>query len=53
MHRQRNGQGVRPIVVNFGCATAVTGKGGLEDTESMGIAVEGASPLPATPKAEP
>ncbi|KAL4967510.1 bifunctional ornithine acetyltransferase/N-acetylglutamate synthase [Aspergillus stella-maris] len=29
------GQGIRSVVINAGCANAVTGKGGLEDAESM------------------
>ncbi|KAI9807309.1 MAG: hypothetical protein M1833_000052 [Piccolia ochrophora] len=33
--RRRRGSGVRGIVINSGCANAVTGKGGLEDAESM------------------
>ncbi|KAI5818717.1 arginine biosynthesis protein ArgJ [Pyronema omphalodes] len=37
----RKGQGIRGIVANSGCANAVTGKGGLEDAESMGKAVDG------------
>ncbi|KAK2072550.1 hypothetical protein P8C59_006897 [Phyllachora maydis] len=28
-------QGIRGIIVNSGCANAVTGKGGLEDAEKM------------------
>ena len=36
MLQKRNGQGVRGIVVNSGCANAVTGKGGVEDAISMG-----------------
>ena len=37
---KRKGDGVRAIVVNSGCANAVTGKGGLEDAESMGRTVD-------------
>lgn len=37
----RKGQGIRGIVANSGCANAVTGKGGMEDAESMGKAVDG------------
>ena len=36
----RNGQGVRGLVANSGCANAVTGKGGMEDAEAMGMAVD-------------
>lgn len=37
---QRNGKGVRSVVINSGCANAVTGKGGLEDARSMGAKVD-------------
>ena len=40
MLQQRNGEGVRAIVINSGCANAVTGKGGLEDATSMADAVD-------------
>ena len=36
----RGGEGIRAIVINSGCANAVTGKGGLEDAESMVSAVD-------------
>lgn len=36
MLKSRNGSGVRAVVVNSGCANAVTGKGGLEDARKMG-----------------
>ncbi|KAF3925875.1 hypothetical protein ABW20_dc0104257 [Dactylellina cionopaga] len=36
----RNGDGVRAVVVNSGCANAVTGEGGLKDGISMGKAVD-------------
>lgn len=36
----KDGQGIRGIVANSGCANAVTGKGGLEDAEAMGRAVD-------------
>ena len=36
----RLGEGIRAIVVNSGCANAVTGKGGLDDASSMGRAVD-------------
>jgi len=36
MLKARNGSGVRAVVVNSGCANAVTGKGGLEDARKMG-----------------
>ncbi|KAI9888959.1 MAG: hypothetical protein M1814_006137 [Vezdaea aestivalis] len=34
------GKDVRAIVVNSGCANAVTGKGGLDDAEAMGAEVD-------------
>jgi glutamate N-acetyltransferase/amino-acid N-acetyltransferase len=33
---RRGGEGVRGVVVNSGCANAVTGKGGIEDAVKMG-----------------
>jgi glutamate N-acetyltransferase/amino-acid N-acetyltransferase len=33
---KRKGQGVRSIIINSGCANAVTGKGGMEDAVTMG-----------------
>lgn len=36
MLRARRGSGIRAVVVNSGCANAVTGKGGLEDARRMG-----------------
>ncbi|KAF2756122.1 Arginine biosynthesis bifunctional protein ArgJ beta chain [Pseudovirgaria hyperparasitica] len=36
MIRKRGGDGIRAVVVNSGCANAVTGKGGIEDAEKMG-----------------
>lgn len=34
--KRRGNNGIRAIIVNSGCANAVTGKGGLEDAERMG-----------------
>ncbi|KAL4784633.1 arginine biosynthesis protein ArgJ [Aspergillus varians] len=34
------GQGIRSVVINSGCANAVTGKGGLEDAMSMSAKVD-------------
>lgn len=34
------GQGIRSVVINSGCANAVTGKGGLEDATSMATKVD-------------
>jgi glutamate N-acetyltransferase/amino-acid N-acetyltransferase len=36
MLKRRNNSGVRSVIVNSGCANAVTGKGGMEDAEKMG-----------------
>ncbi|KAF2031351.1 arginine biosynthesis protein ArgJ [Setomelanomma holmii] len=36
MLKKRKGDGVRAIIVNSGCANAVTGRGGIEDAISMG-----------------
>ncbi|KAK2738599.1 hypothetical protein FQN55_000476 [Onygenales sp. PD_40] len=36
----RKGEGIRGVVVNSGCANAVTGKGGLEDAKSMSAKVD-------------
>ena len=36
----RGGEGLRSIVINAGCANAVTGKGGLNDARSMAHAVD-------------
>ncbi|EDU40613.1 ArgJ N-acetylglutamate synthase N-acetylornithine aminotransferase [Pyrenophora tritici-repentis] len=33
--KERGGQGIRAVIVNSGCANAVTGKGGIEDAKSM------------------
>lgn len=40
MLERRSGSGIRAVVVNSGCANAVTGKGGFEDAESMGRKVD-------------
>jgi glutamate N-acetyltransferase/amino-acid N-acetyltransferase len=37
MLKRRNNSGVRAVIVNSGCANAVTGKGGMEDAEKMGV----------------
>merc|ERR1711939_322009 len=36
MLNRRGNTGVRSVIVNSGCANAVTGKGGMEDAEKMG-----------------
>jgi glutamate N-acetyltransferase / amino-acid N-acetyltransferase len=37
---QRRGQGLRSVVINSGCANAVTGKKGLEDAQNMRAKVD-------------
>lgn len=37
---KRKGQGIQSVVINSGCANAVTGKGGLEDAWGMGGKVD-------------
>lgn len=36
MLKRRSNSGIRSVIVNSGCANAVTGKGGMEDAEKMG-----------------
>jgi glutamate N-acetyltransferase/amino-acid N-acetyltransferase len=36
MLKKRKGEGVRAVIINSGCANAVTGRGGIEDAISMG-----------------
>jgi glutamate N-acetyltransferase/amino-acid N-acetyltransferase len=36
MLKRREGGGIRAVVVNSGCANAVTGRGGIEDAIKMG-----------------
>lgn len=40
MLKRRNNTGIRGVIINSGCANAVTGKGGLEDAEKMGAAAD-------------
>ena len=40
MLQRRGGDGIRAVVINSGCANAVTGKGGLKDAEAMREAVD-------------
>lgn len=42
--QKRSGEGIRSIIINSGCANAVTGKGGLEDAASMGKTLDDALP---------
>lgn len=43
--QKRSGEGIRAIIINSGCANAVTGKGGLEDAVHMATAVDERLPL--------
>lgn len=43
---QRNGEGIRAIIINSGCANAVTGKGGLADAHEMAASVDACNSLP-------
>ncbi|KAF2128543.1 bifunctional ornithine acetyltransferase/N-acetylglutamate synthase protein-like protein [Dothidotthia symphoricarpi CBS 119687] len=40
MLKKRKGQGIRAVIVNSGCANAVTGRGGIEDAIAMGKATD-------------
>ncbi|RFU35896.1 hypothetical protein B7463_g466, partial [Scytalidium lignicola] len=40
MLKKRNNDGIRAVIVNSGCANAVTGKGGIEDAEKMGATAD-------------
>ncbi|OJD26251.1 arginine biosynthesis ArgJ, mitochondrial [Blastomyces percursus] len=44
----RQGTGIRGVVVNSGCANAVTGKGGLEDAKMMSVKVDECNGMPLT-----
>ncbi|KAF1935887.1 Arginine biosynthesis bifunctional protein ArgJ beta chain [Clathrospora elynae] len=35
MLKKRKGEGIRAVIINSGCANAVTGRGGIEDAVSM------------------
>jgi glutamate N-acetyltransferase/amino-acid N-acetyltransferase len=50
MLKQRQNAGVRSIIINSGCANAVTGKGGLEDAERMGAEADRCFDLPSDGK---
>ena len=42
--KKRSGEGIRSVIINSGCANAVTGKGGLEDAASMAASLDGLLP---------
>jgi len=39
--KRKGGRGIQSVIINSGCANAVTGRGGLEDAEKMAIATNG------------
>ena len=47
--RKRSGEGFRSVIINSGCANAVTGKGGLEDAASMAESLDPHSPDSSPP----
>lgn len=49
--QQRQGEGIRALIINSGCANAVTGRGGLDDANAMSRAVDDcfSSPPPSNP----
>jgi glutamate N-acetyltransferase/amino-acid N-acetyltransferase len=38
--KTRKNAGIRSVIINSGCANAVTGKGGMEDAEKMGAVAD-------------
>ncbi|KAF6223550.1 hypothetical protein HO133_000393 [Letharia lupina] len=47
--QKRSGEGIRSVIINSGCANAVTGKGGLEDATSMAASLDGLLPDSSSP----
>ena len=47
--KKRSGEGIRSVIINSGCANAVTGKGGLEDAASMAASLDGLLPDSSSP----
>ena len=47
---KRSGEGFRSVIINSGCANAVTGKGGLEDAASMATSLDGLLPGSSPPE---
>jgi glutamate N-acetyltransferase/amino-acid N-acetyltransferase len=45
--QKQAGEGIRSIIINSGCANAVTGKGGIEDATSMAASLDGLQPNPS------
>ncbi|MCJ1275615.1 hypothetical protein MMC21_003418 [Puttea exsequens] len=44
--QKTSGEGIRSVIINAGCANAVTGQGGLEDAKSMAATVNQSQPNP-------
>lgn len=44
MLKRRSNKNIRGVIINSGCANAVTGKGGLEDAESMAATADSCFP---------
>lgn len=40
MLKKRKGEGIRAVIINSGCANAVTGRGGIEDAITMGASTD-------------
>ena len=47
--KKRSGEGIRSVIINSGCANAVTGKGGLEDAARMAASLDGLIPDSSSP----
>ncbi|CAF9915374.1 MAG: hypothetical protein ALECFALPRED_010129 [Alectoria fallacina] len=47
--KKRSGEGIRSVIINSGCANAVTGKGGLEDATRMVECLDGLLPDSSSP----
>ena len=45
--QRRSGEGIRSVIINAGCANAVTGKGGFEDAISMAASLDSLQPNPS------
>ena len=50
MLKRRNNTGVRSVIINSGCANAVTGKGGMEDAKKMGAQADRCFDTPSDDK---
>jgi glutamate N-acetyltransferase / amino-acid N-acetyltransferase len=50
MLKRRSNSGIRSVIINSGCANAVTGKGGLQDAENIGAEADKCFDQPADGK---